>query len=295
MLRVWAVVCCVVAVMVMDGVEAAVSCDAAMACYPWSAPTCARGNNLNLRFFMEANIDYAGASATTVDFNHTDRTVTWAFCPRVDELQAFNLTAAPSYAAIKPLQNDTFVGYMNNTYVSVYGFGESNDREVPSNVSASTVMVARNGSDLCLNMANPVLLVDFLVFQIALTDGAMTYPGSVAPWNGTDGVSVQPQGVGFQPTCTGGVCTLDSSRKCIGDEGKQNCALCYDDPAILGNKTIQIWVSYYGTDNSGRRLLSGGSNPLNFRKYAGASVYSTLSTSLNQVSSGQALDPSVNV
>lgn len=272
--------------------HAAVTCDSSQACFPWASPSCTRGNNINIRFFMEAAKVYTGVSAASTNFM-SNRTLTWAFCPRVDELQAFNLSKAPVYAAISPVNNATFVTDMSDKYVSVYGFGDSNSRLVPRD-NKSAVMIARNGSDVCTAGGDSVLLVEFLVMQVSMTNGAFAYPDAVAAYGNSSGVSVQPTGTGFQPTCTAGVCQLDSSKPCIGPAGYQNCATCYYDPLIMSNKTVQVWFSYYGTDNNGRRMLSGSSNPLNFRQYSGGSVYSTLSNSLDKVSSGQSLDPTLN-
>lgn len=272
-------------------VDGAVRCDASRACFPMASPSCTRGNNLNLRFFMDAASAYQNSSVEA-DSAFNNRTITYAFCPRVDELQAFNLTDAPTFSVIDPADNASFVEDVEDVYLSAYGFGESESIAVPSNTSASRVMIAQNGSKFCTG--NAVLLVDFLVFQISMTDGYFKYNGAVAPRENVSEVSVQPQGVGFQPTCSyDGVCQLDATFHCIGDVGQQNCAQCITDPYEAANKTVQIWVSYYGTDNNGRRLLSGGSNPLNFRKYAGASVYNTLSNSLDRVSTGQSLDPTL--
>ena len=282
-------------------VEGAVQCDATRACFPMSTTSCTRGNNINLRFFMDAAEGYDDSIVEDISSPFSNRTVTYAFCPRVDELQAFNLTNAPMYATINrtSVENSTnftyFVDSVADTYVSAYGFGGSLSVAIPSVNSTSRVMITTNGTAKCDNNINAVLLVDFLVFQISMTDGVLTYPGAVAPQeNVTDGVSAQPQGVGFQPTCSGGACQLDASLPCIGDVGNQNCARCYTSAGDVLNKTVQIWVSYYGTDNNGRTLLSGSSNPLNFRKYAGASVFNTLSDSLDKVSSGASLDPSLD-
>lgn len=291
----------VVLMLVQQQAECAVKCDSTVACFPMSAPSCTRGNNINLRFFMEAAEGYEDSTIEDITSPFSNRTITYAFCPRVDELQAFNLTSAPMYASINhtSVQNSTnytyFVDSVNDTYVSAYGFGGSLSVAVPAPNTSSRVMIVTNGTYQCDNEPNAILLVDFLVFQISLTSGVFTYPGAVAPQeNVTEGVSAQPQGVGFQPTCTGGLCQLDATLSCIGDPGIQNCARCYKNSADVLNKTVQIWVSYYGTDNNGRTLLSGSSNPLNFRKYAGASVYSTLSSSLDKVSNGASLDPSLS-
>lgn len=274
-------------------VHAAVTCGSTEACFPWSTTSCTRGNNLNLRFYMNADKSYAGISpGPTVNF--TDRTLTWAFCPRVDELQAFNLSRAPQYSSISPTDETMFVENMDDAYVSVFGFGMFLSREVVQNTSTSVVMVATNGSQYpqCKG-SNGVLLADFLVFQISLTNGLVQYPGGLYPFGNESGVNVQPLGIGFQPTCSGGICQLDSSLACIGAAGNQNCATCYTNPHEITNRTVQIWVSYYGTDNNGRQLLSGSSNPLNFRQYSGSSVYGTLSSSLTRLQSGDILDPNL--
>lgn len=278
-------------------IVASVPCDANVACFPWNTgagPSCTRGANLNLRFFMNATNEYP----------EENRTMTFAFCPRVDELQAFNLSHAPRYAALSRTNTEapTFVENVQDAHISVFGFGNYDSRLQPSNSSVSRVMILHNETEVRVCPIDEVLFVDFLVFQVSLTSGMLTYTdaksyGSTVVNETTNETSAPystdtpPQGTGFQPTCSSGVCTMDGSMQCIGENVEnQNCARCYK-AADLYNRTTMVWVAYYGTDVNKRRLLSGSSNPLNFRKFSGGSIYQSLTGSVNKVSSGEALDP----
>jgi hypothetical protein len=139
------------------------------------------------------------------------------------------------------------------------------------------VQIISTGGGTC----SGILAVEFLVLEISLSAGRLAYPSAS---NGP----TQPYGTGFQPTCDGtDTCQLDSSMPCVGTiSGQKNCGTCYVSAADFTNQTLQIWNSWYGWDAQGRALLSGQENPLNFRAYAGGSVYQTIGTSLSQLTSG---------
>ena len=58
--------------------------------------------------------------------------MTYAFCPRVDELQAFNITNAGSLALTYQSSNGT-VDFMteNERYLSIIGMGDTSDVNYP--------------------------------------------------------------------------------------------------------------------------------------------------------------------
>lgn len=103
---------------------------------------------------------------------------------------------------------------------------------------------------------------------------------------------VQPAKTGFVPTCTEkDVCMFDVDAHCIGNvKGQKNCARCFDDPTQLASAQMQIWASYYGTDVDGHPLLSGGTNPINFRKFAGKSMFSQIGSKVGSLWRGNLSD-----
>jgi len=255
-----------------------VNCGSSAACAPWeigTGPYCARGGKMNLRFVL----DVAPENYYLEYDNNTMTNVTYAFCPTVDELQAFNLTAGPLLGAMAKENATTYVlsNLTSQGFVSVYGFGGAADVLFPNATagSESTALVIENGTDVCGSL-DSIALVEFLVLSVSMDGGKFVYSQT----------SPQPNGVGFQPTCSGNVCSLDTTLPCIGPAGQKNCARCYSDPALLSNATIQIWTSYYGTDVNGRTLLSGASNPLNFQLFSGSGLYTNFRDSLDNIQTG---------
>lgn len=270
-------------------------CGRTAACHPWDVgigPFCGRGNKINLRFTMDLAPEnhyplYNTTPATIM------QTAAYAFCPVVDELQAFNLSAGPMLGVLNVVglnvSNITTVNspdpsqlnfstQFTEGYLSVYGFG-SVDNVIEPNVSTSTgaVKIFSNDSVLC---PGGILVSHFLVLAISLDKGRFKYRSDKA----------NPVGSQFQSTCVGGGCTLDSKQKCHGTPLVSNCAKCYTNPAQLINATVQIWVSYYGTDVNGRTLLSGSNNPLNFQKFSSSGVWNNLQASIDNLENGQIIN-----
>lgn len=253
-------------------VSAQITCTKATACEPWDlvqGPFCARGNMMNLRF----GIDIAPENAYE-RYNQMNTEATYASCVTVDELSAVNLTFAGRYVGtILPNASNVgnatrFTTELSSGWLSAFGFGGNDNIAFPSRLnSTGTVMVFKNDSSLC----GPGLLPfsNFLILQVGMRNGRFTYVAD----------REQPVGVGFQNTCNNGKCILDSSLKCIGDFGKENCAQCYS-PQEMANVGIQVWLSYGGTDRSGKDFLSYSSDPLNFRRFAGSSAYSQVAKSV---------------
>ena len=275
--------------MSMDGATAATTapraktttCTVNNACFPWSTkgPFCGRGANINLRFQLQltqANFISDPLYADPVS------NVTYAFCPRVDELQAFNITRAGELAFTSAANNGTveLVGEQTR-YLSLIGAGDLRNVNYPQEGSEGRVVVAdQMGIGGLHNMQqckmNEMAIVEFLVFNMSLENGKFKY---------YDG-HIQPAGTGFVPTCSANdVCLFDSAMICVGDKGQRNCARCADgETARAAN--IQVWVSYYGTDASGKQLRSGANNPLNFQAYSGGGVARSMQNSYNSFKTG---------
>lgn len=258
-----------------------VKCTRKEACFPFdltSGPHCARGDNMNMRF----SIDLAEENQYE-RYGQNNSAAAYAGCPVVDELQAINLTNSGRYAATivnnESDTNNTFTNFsetQSESWVRVYGFGGNDDIGEPnSTTSDGAAMIYQNETrNICSQGTRP--FVNFLVLSVTMSSGKFAYSSS---YN-------QPFGVGFTPTCdSGGTCLLDSTLACIGRPGRQNCARCLTAHEMSQTNT-QVWVSYEGTDRLGKPLLSGGNNPLNFRAYAGTSVFSSVSTSIGNLRSG---------
>jgi hypothetical protein len=145
-------------------------------------------------------------------------------------------------------------------YLSIYGMGDKSNILYPiENVSYGSVGIIFNTTDC---NEGEFGVVDFLVVNITMRNGKYNY------------INDMPIKTGFSPTCgTNNMCLLDPSMKCFGEPGKSNCGTCMSDPEMIANTTLQVWISYYGTDGAGRRFLSGASNPLNFRAFSGGGAY----------------------
>ncbi len=267
--------------MIIDAVRTRtpkIDCSVARACRPWPGrgSACSRRNNINLQFMMNLApenyvIDYS--------YEYNLSQVTYAFCPRVDEIQAFNLSGAfklgaTYYSTIAPDGSSTgSEAQANNSeprylrlsdqleigYLSIYGMGDTSNILFPaSNTSYGSVGVIFNTTSCNYGEFG---IVSFLIVNITMKNGKYLYSNDV------------PIKTGFSPSCVNNVCLFDPSMKCFGEPDKANCGTCISDPEIIANTTLQVWVSYYGTDSLGVKLLSGASNPLNFRAFSGGGVY----------------------
>ncbi|KAH9579752.1 hypothetical protein LSM04_000778 [Trypanosoma melophagium] len=293
-------------------VEGDIDCSTGLACFPWAGEEshvpCVRGRRMNLRFMLDV-ADENVKSAEPVKSN-----AFYGFCPVVDKLQIFTLTNAPFLASVFDNAGTlSLTNTMERKYLSIYGFGASNSTNYPQkNFSAGAVLVAVNGTALC-GSNRSVALVDTLVLDIGLHKGLFNYIGaraaSIRPDTGNSNsnsgsgkntkspvtpipeVVVQPAMVGFRPTCSANdECLFDTGSVCVGLEvGKKNCAKCYDSAEDIRDKAqLRVWASYYGTDQRGRPLLSGGMNPLNFRGLAGSGFFRDIRKTLDSLIRGSA-------
>jgi hypothetical protein len=272
-----------------------VACGTKNACFPWQpqGPKCGRGNRMNLRFMLSV----APENYRIVN-NETISSVTYAFCPIVDELQAFNLSSAIRNAATYAgVAVDPDTGFnvparvksqkLEVAHLSIFGLGDVDETDPArfffpnATTSYGSVGIVFNTTDC--NNEGELGMVSFLVLNITLANGLYKYYEDFR----------MPTGAGFSPTCDGyGVCLLDPSMKCFGEPGKQNCGECTNVDSKLATAPLQIWTSYYGTDAFGRQMRSGSSNPLNFRAFSGGGVYASMRRSYNNIRDGNTVDES---
>lgn len=260
-------------------------CGTDVACHPWDTdqgPFCGRGNSMNLRFFIDVSEENYYLYNNTAGFPATLETVaTYGFCPRVDELQAFNLTYAPRFMALTSDAdgaNLTTSPSALTKYVYAYGFGDLGNKSIPVNESYGKAMVIDNSTNTCPLSSSSFAIANFLILNVSLDNGKFRYfPDE----------SKHPQGTGFVPTCDGDVCMYDADAKCIGPPGRRMCAKCYSDVDEVAELPLQIWVSYYGTDSRGRTLRSGANNPINFRVFSGSGVYKNMGDSFDRLKAGK--------
>lgn len=262
------------------------SCGTKNACFPYEvSPRCSRGNRMNLRFMLDLAPE---------NYKLPQTSATYAFCPIVDELQAFNLSGGLALAATKTglipdpnggtsnISGPVFSKGVGVQKVSVWGMGDMSSYYIPnSTTSYGSVGVVFNNSDQCNQ--GELGVVNFLVLNVTLNNGQFQYYNSLP----------MPVGGGFAPTCDStSLCKLDMSMKCFGEEGKKNCGTCVASGVDLSKMSLQIWTSYYGTDVYGKKLTSGSSNPLNFREFAGQGLYSSMKTSYGNAQQGNSIQQS---
>ena len=107
-----------------------------------------------------------------------------------------------------------------------------------------------------------IAIANFLVYNVTLDNGKYKTKRNAASGNG------------FVPTCTSDdKCDFDTNSVCIKNPAyghKGNCGVCKNTVKVAEQNTndVRILLSYYGTDSGGRVMLSGSSNPLNFRQFA---------------------------
>jgi len=195
--------------------------------------------------------------------------LTYAFCPTVDEIQAFLLNYSTAHIALNRVVNETtgedYYEYTpTESYLWMWGAGPENNREFPGIGNDTAVMVYDGLSQTC-NYAPAI--VSMLIYNVTLVSGKYQYENGMA------------SGTGFMPTCTEeGICKMDATLKCIGPVGRQNCAKCLNEnqPREVLNKDLVIFTTYYGTDSRDKTLMSGSGNPLNFRMFSGGSAYQSV-------------------
>lgn len=267
-LLVIAVLCVSVAVAASDDN----ACKAGTACKPWSVSgkACGRGGRMNLRFAVDVAAENYNHSADNV-FNGTNRWhVSYAFCPVVDQLQTFSFNYSAVWAASTFRYNSTghrtlhFTNISNTSYLRAYGMGEFGmpDQFPPNDYDSSAVLFQRDSE-----CQSGISIATFMVLNITMTNGKYRHVKGFH-----QGVQV-----GFSPSCDSSDKCMFGSHRCVGPKGRKNCGQCIDQPDDLIKTQTSVWTSYYGTDKSGRRLMSGSDNPLNFRQFATTDAYNSVS------------------
>ncbi|KPA83383.1 hypothetical protein ABB37_03027 [Leptomonas pyrrhocoris] len=141
---------------------------------------CLRKNPINLRFVLQM----AQENNYTVN-GVLKSTATFAFTPCVDDIAALALNTAPFLAAgyavtnnaTPPVTSYYLTGNRSDKYLSVFGFGMSNQTTEPEvGVSTGAVLVAKNGLEAC---GDPTMVgvVTLLSLEIGLHKGYFNYVG----------------------------------------------------------------------------------------------------------------------
>lgn len=249
-------------------------------CKPWlQNPACAIGDPMKLRLILDTTLE--NQEFKLKGMNQTNSSdgakipqwqVGWGFCPTVDQLQAFQLTDSARWVAGSFKEPGAVTADKGTKYLRVFGaVGLTTKGLIPPNEFDSAVVISdpSAAANTC-NGGKGVLIADFLVLNFTMDNGVYRMVSSFEQ-------SVQ---VGFKPTCDDTGCMVDPSKGCIGPPGRQNCASCVSSAEDFDNRPIQVFAAYYGKDSEGRRMQSGASNPLNFRKMAETGVFSAVQSDL---------------
>eukprot|EP00759_Apiculatamorpha_spiralis_P027600 PhF_6_TR30387/c1_g1_i5/m.44547 len=254
-------------------------------CHPWiSDDTCTRRTGkIDIRWGVTLPTKISRDGIDNITY------MSYGFCAGVDEIQAFTLNYSAPIIALTGTANNTYEYVPTESRLWLFGSGDKSTQPYhmmtapnttepgyyqpgPSNDSSTIVF-----DGLAPQCNDGPALAAMLVFNITLDKGKYSYQ---------DGV---PIGVGFAPTCdSNNYCKLDSKLMCIGQDGKMNCATCLNkkDPKDVLGKDVTIFVTYYGSDSKGKTLMSGSSNPLNFRMFSGGGAYSDMSKNMDNLENG---------
>jgi hypothetical protein len=233
-------------------------------CKPWLTSGCNVGSQMKLIFAL----DKAQENYNVTVGNRTVERVSYRFCPIVDQFEAFNLNLAGVIAATNRSGNQpghpAVTSFFEPSYVSAYGFGTSSDTTNFTNLTDSTVVLAKRDATLCPS-TKPIAFTPFLILNITLKSGLFNYVTNFD----------QAIQTGFAPTCNADdLCLMTgggSDYVCLGNTpGKKNCAKCVGDNDDATNWNTAVFAAFFGTDASGRRLMSGSSSPLAFQQFAAA-------------------------
>lgn len=284
--------------------------------------TCSRGGSINLRFMLDVVPEnYVGTEKTQYMIYGFCPTVDELSSFTLNE-STFYSTSYKTTTTKDKVEETTyhFSSSLYKNYLSVYGFGNSNSTLIPQRqISVGAALAAINGSLVACGGSNTVAVVSTLMLNIGFDRGSFNYiessptgpqlmlnpyydieaceSGEVPPPNvsycNTSVIvdlpadTKQPAKVGFESTCKNGKCIFDSSAICIEDDnGLSNCGYCYGDPGETLHATIQVWVSYFGTDNSGSSMISGGNSPLRYMNFASSSLADKFKDKLSSLWNG---------
>lgn len=298
-----------VAVAVTENQGSMHDCAVAAACAPSSPNSnhaCQRKLRMDLRFTMDQAYSHwkkevnASGALTSVQSG-----VPYFFCPVVDELAAYSLNHSISrvlldkhdkwdvsdmeegsgYQVMDPKRK-----YLN---ITVFGMGQLPLMDQPQPEDDSYALIVEQNSTMCpaltkgtnwphidLNNTRQSAVVHFLVLNITTTLGEYKYES---------GTSLQPIQSGFMSTCDEtDRCKLFDDGVCIGlKKGKKNCAKCVESPGQAldhaNNLDLKIWSSFYGTDKTGRKMMSGSENPLSFTQFSAEPVFKKVGGELGSI------------
>ena len=172
------------------------------------------------------------------------------FCGKVDKFSSFTLTNSNTY--LNKVVDET-------AELAIFQAGKLTSGEgttMPEEGMNTRVQVLDRNTTKC-----PMgLIVTFLVYNVTLDSGDYKYKNR------------DPIGNGFVSTCNSDdECEFASGEDvyCLKDPhtGTSNCGRCATGEGQAA-EDIRVLVSYYGTSSDGKALLSGSSNPLNFRQFA---------------------------
>lgn len=149
---------------------------------------CQRKSPINLRFLLHM----AYENDFTANGVLQDK-ATYSFTPCVDAITALTLNGAPFLAtgyAVASTTKPTTTSYYfsknrSDKYLSVYGFGMSNQTTLPQpGISAGAVLIAKNGADACGD-ATMVGVVTVVSLEIGMHNGFFNYIGQTAQTTST--------------------------------------------------------------------------------------------------------------
>ena len=180
--------------------------------------------------------------------------LTHFYCAKVDKFSSFTLKHSSLYLR----------DVAENAELAVYQTGKLNvakeGQNIPEQGQNTRVTVLDRNSSVC--GMDKAMMATFLIYNVTLSDGEYKYKNR------------DPIGNGFVSTCdSDDECLFaggDKDVKCLRDAytGTSNCAKCVGEDI----EDIRVLISYYGTTSGGDALLSGSSNPLNFKQFAAGAI-----------------------
>lgn len=245
-------------------------CNLGLACQPWNPLTkCKREARMDSKFL----VDHWPSNYVEVV-----QQAVYSFCPVIDQAQAFYLVNSSDHAM--NAFNDTYS--LNTTYITANGFSAYPNVTTPTSdnsrvVFAHYVQDPKTDSIVTGCAEGQVAVATFLMLNYTMSNGDFQYD------LGVNMTSAAPINSGFMPTCDAqNVCLFQNQNfgsACLGEGSAKNCARCLDSNTTVKLTTV-VWGAYYGTDEGGRALTSGQSNPLNFKQFSATSTYENFANSV---------------
>eukprot|EP01064_Diplonema_japonicum_P026141 TRINITY_DN37558_c0_g1_i1.p1 TRINITY_DN37558_c0_g1~~TRINITY_DN37558_c0_g1_i1.p1 ORF type:complete len:303 (+),score=85.70 TRINITY_DN37558_c0_g1_i1:65-910(+) len=271
--------------LVLVGAAAGATVDSCGGCKPWMND-CKIDDSIDIRFAVGAIETCTGSAAasdcgtnngTKYQCSNTNGCVgykTHFFCGKVDQFTSVELKDSATYMeGAVPETDGNYSGYLDIVQIGAGKLGNDPETKViPEREQSSRIPVYQKSHPKCND--GPAI-ANFLVYNVTMTRGKYEYKNN------------DPTGNGFVNTCDGDRCDFVSNSVCIkGAEGKyNNCGQCLNPTYNNGDNAndIRVLITYYGTDKSNNVLLSGSSNPMNFRQFALDNVASTIGNDFNNI------------